>query len=205
VPRTRAKICGITRKQDALDAISAGCDAIGLVFYPPSPRNLTIEQAKEIVDGLPPFITIVGLFVSPDVDFVRRAQVEVGLTCLQFHGDETPAFCEQFDTPWYKAIRVKEDTDLYLASKEFSKASALLLDTYKAGVPGGTGETFNWSLIPDDIDKPIILAGGLDASNVSKAIQQVGPYAVDVSGGVEAEKAIKCDIKMIAFMNEVLK
>jgi len=205
VPRTRAKICGITRIEDALNAIDAGCDAIGLVFYPPSPRNIDIAQAKLIVQQLPPFVSVVGLFVNPEQDFVNRAIREVGLTCLQFHGDESPEFCETFDLSWYKAIRVKEDTNLHECTEIYSNASALLLDTYKAGVPGGTGEVFNWSLIPTELSKPVILAGGLDANNVASAINQVKPYAVDVSGGVEAEKAIKSNEKMIAFMNEVLK
>lgn len=205
MPRTRAKICGITRLEDALNAIDAGCDAIGLVFYPPSPRNIDIDQAKLIVQQLPPFVSVVGLFVNPETGFVNQAIQQVGLTCLQFHGDESPEFCESFDVSWYKAIRVKEDTNLQECTEIYSNASALLLDTYKAGVPGGTGEVFNWSLIPANLSKPVILAGGLDADNVASAINQVKPYAVDVSGGVEAEKAIKSNEKMIAFMNEVLK
>lgn len=205
MPRTRAKICGITRVEDALNAIDAGCDAIGLVFYPPSPRNIDIAQAKLIVQQLPPFVSVVGLFVNPEQNFVNQAIREVGLTCLQFHGDESPEFCESFDLSWYKAIRVKEDTNLHECAEIYSNASALLLDTYKAGVPGGTGEVFNWSLVPTSFSKPVILAGGLDADNVASAINQVKPYAVDVSGGVEAEKAIKSNEKMIAFMNEVLK
>ncbi|MFC3149734.1 phosphoribosylanthranilate isomerase [Litoribrevibacter euphylliae] len=203
--RTRVKICGITRSEDALNAVTAGCDAIGLVFYPPSPRHVSLEQAREIVSSLPPYVSVVGLFVNPDAEFVTKAVDYVGLTCLQFHGDESPEFCNQFETSWYKAIRVQASTNLYDCVKDYQEASALLLDTYKAGVPGGTGETFNWSLIPDDLTKPIILAGGLEPSNVASAIEQVRPYAVDVSGGVEAEKAIKSNEKMIAFVNEVLK
>lgn len=203
--RTRVKICGITRSEDALNAVTAGCDAIGLVFYPPSPRHVSLEQAREIVSSLPPYVSVVGLFVNPDAEFVTKAVDYVGLTCLQFHGDESPEFCNQFETSWYKAIRVQASTNLYDCVKDYQEASALLLDTYKAGVPGGTGETFNWSLIPDDLTKPIILAGGLEPSNVASAIEQVRPYAVDVSGGVEAKKAIKSNEKMIAFVNEVLK
>lgn len=203
--RTRVKICGITRSEDALGAVSAGCDAIGLVFYPPSPRNVSIEQAQQVVANLPPYVTVVGLFVNPDPQMVSDAIEKVGLTCVQFHGDESPEFCNQFNVRWYKAVRVKDDTDLHSYAKSYQNASALLLDTYKAGVPGGTGETFNWSLIPNDLPKPVILAGGLEPSNVAKAVQQVRPYAVDVSGGVEAEKAIKSNDKMIAFVQEVLK
>ncbi|GLQ30936.1 phosphoribosylanthranilate isomerase [Litoribrevibacter albus] len=203
--RTRVKICGITRSEDALGAVSAGCDAIGLVFYPPSPRNVSIEQAQQVVANLPPYVTVVGLFVNPDPQMVSDAIEKVGLTCVQFHGDESPEFCNQFNVRWYKAVRVKDDTDLHSYAKSYENASALLLDTYKAGVPGGTGETFNWSLIPNDLPKPVILAGGLEPSNVAKAVQQVRPYAVDVSGGVEAEKAIKSNDKMIAFVQEVLK
>lgn len=203
--RTRVKICGITRTDDALNAVAAGCDAIGLVFYPPSPRNVSLDQAKEIASSLPPYVTLVGLFVNPEAEFVTKAVNHVGLTCIQFHGDETPEFCNQFNTSWYKAIRVQESTNLHDCVKKYQEASALLLDTYKAGVLGGTGETFNWSLIPSDLTKPIILAGGLEPSNVALAIEQVKPYAVDVSGGVEAKKAIKSNEKMIAFVNEVLK
>jgi phosphoribosylanthranilate isomerase len=191
--------------EDALNAVDAGCDAIGLVFYPPSPRHVSLEQAKQIVAALPPYVTVVGLFVDPEAGFVREAIDTARLTCVQFHGDESADFCDQFSVCWYKAIRVKSDTDLYASVKEYKKASALLLDTYKAGVPGGTGETFNWSLIPDDLTKPVILAGGLEPSNVASAIQQVKPFAVDVSGGVEAKKAIKSKDKMIAFVQEVLK
>ncbi len=203
--RTRAKICGITRYEDACNAIESGCDALGFVFYPPSPRNVDIDHARSITTKLPPFVSVIGLFVDPEPDVVYRAIERAGLSCLQFHGNETPEFCEQFKLPWFKAIRVKNDTDLYQCSKTYKNSSALLLDAYKPGVPGGTGETFNWSLIPSDLPKPIILAGGLNASNVASAIEQVKPYAVDVSGGVEAEKAIKSNDKIIAFMNEVLK
>ncbi|GAA3911105.1 phosphoribosylanthranilate isomerase [Litoribacillus peritrichatus] len=203
--RTRAKICGITRTEDALKAIEFGCDALGFVFYPPSPRFVESAVVGEITSQLPPFVSVVGLFVNAEPDLVRQTIKEAGLTCLQFHGDEPPEYCEQFRLPWFKAIRVKDDTDLYHEAKRYDKASALLLDTYKKGVPGGTGEKFNWSLIPDDLGVPVILAGGLDASNVASAIRQVNPYAVDVSGGVEAQKAVKSNEKMIAFMNEVLK
>jgi phosphoribosylanthranilate isomerase len=203
--RTRVKMCGITRLEDAQAAIAAGCDALGFVFYEPSPRYISVEDAKNIVAKLPPFVTTVALFVDAQASFVQQVIDQVKVNVLQFHGDEPPEYCEQFDVSWYKAIRVKADTDLFIEAQTYSGASALLLDTYKAGVPGGTGETFNWDLIPENFPTPVILAGGLEPSNVASAIDKVKPYAVDVSGGIEASKAIKSNDKMIAFMSEVVR
>lgn len=201
--RVRVKICGITRREDALAAVKSGTDAIGLVFYAPSPRAVTAQQANAITEGLPPFVARVGLFVNASAEEVRAVMEEVHLDMLQFHGDETATFCEQFDVPYMKAIRVKHDTNLLQYAHTYAKASALLLDTYTEGVAGGTGKTFDWQLIPAQMPVPIVLAGGLDAENVSAAVMQVKPYAVDVSGGVEISKGIKDAAKMAAFIQGV--
>ena len=200
--KTRVKICGITRRQDAEFAIENGADALGLVFYPASPRAVTIAQAKEIVAKLPPFINIVALFVNADAEYVQACLKELPIDILQFHGDESAAYCEQFGKTYLKAIRMRDSVDLASVAEEYSSASAILLDSYQAGVPGGTGQVFDWSLI-NKIDKPIILAGGLNIDNVAMAIKQVQPYAVDVSGGVEQSKGIKDHQKISAFMQEV--
>lgn len=201
--RTRVKICGITRPQDAITAVEFGADAIGLVFYAPSPRNVNIEQAAEIVAGLPPFVSKVGLFVNAEPDFIHSVLKRVALDCLQFHGDETAAECEQINMPYYKAIRVKNDTNLLQYASQYQRANALLLDAYSEAAVGGTGQVFDWTLIPANIGKPVVLAGGLNAENVAAAIKQVKPYAVDVSGGVEASKGIKDAAKIAAFMQAV--
>ncbi len=198
--RTRVKICGITREQDALDAIQLGADAVGLVFYPPSPRAVTIEQAAEIVRRLPPFVTVVALFVDASREDITATLDQVRIDLIQFHGNETLADCRGYNRPWIKAVRMRENTDLYAIKKRYPSASALLLDAYQAGKPGGTGAIFDWSRIPIDIAPSIILAGGLSAENIESAIQQVKPYAVDVSGGVEQSKGIKDPNKIAAFM-----
>ncbi|MEY8204505.1 MAG: phosphoribosylanthranilate isomerase [Bermanella sp.] len=200
--RTRAKICGITRAEDAQAVVDAGADAIGLVFYEPSPRAVTLTMAQEIVQAVPAFVTVVALFVNPTVKEVRRVLEGVRIDLLQFHGDETSDFCGQFQRPYIKAIRVRQAADVVASGLRFPDALALLLDSYKPGVPGGTGETFDWSLIPDS-RKPLILAGGLTPNNVAAAITQVQPFAVDVSGGVEAQKGIKDHSKINEFMKEV--
>jgi len=201
--RTRVKICGITRVEDALEVVKSGADAIGLVFYAPSPRNVTIEHAAAIAAAVPAFVSVVGLFVNAEPDFVRDVTSRVKLDLLQFHGEETPEACAQYHLPFIKAIRVKNDTNLVQCAKDFSAAKALLLDTYTEGVAGGTGHVFDWDLIPEDLAKPVILAGGLTAKNVAQAISQVRPYAVDVSGGVEISKGIKDAEKIAAFMQQV--
>jgi len=201
--RTRIKICGITRPEDAQAAIEAGADAIGLVFYAPSPRAVDITQAQKIAAVVPPFVTITALFVDPSAEEVQKVLDSVRIDLIQFHGDEEEHFCEQFNTSYIKAIRVRQTQDVVANSLRFSSALAFLLDSFKAGVPGGTGETFDWSLIPKESSKPIILAGGLTADNIALAIQQVQPFAVDVSGGVEAAKGIKDPSKIQAFINEV--
>ncbi len=201
--RTRVKICGITRVDDAHTAAKLGADAIGLVFYPPSPRAVDISQAQEITSALPPFVTVVALFVNPppeDVEAVLRA---VPVDLLQFHGSEAPQECLRFGRPYIKAVSMRDDVELTRSVREHSSARALLLDSYKAGILGGTGTRFDWSLIPEELGKPIILAGGLTADNVAGAIRRVNPYAVDVSGGVEAGKGIKDAYKLAAFIGEV--
>ena len=201
--RTRVKICGITRVEDAVSAVNAGADAIGLVFYAQSPRCVTAEQAQEIVAAIPPFVSVVGLFVNATKTEIEAVLSKVRLDILQFHGDESAHDCEQIKMPYYKAIRVKPDTNLLQYEVEFSSAKALLLDAHSDVAFGGTGLTFDWSLIPKNLSKPVVLAGGLTADNVASAIQQVQPYAVDVSGGVEMTKGIKDAAKIAAFMRAV--
>ena len=201
--RTRVKICGITRPEDALEAILHGADAIGLVFYPQSPRYVTPLQAAEIVKKIPAFITVVGLFVNAEASEISDILSAVHLDLLQFHGDETPMQCRQFSRPYMKAIRVKSDTNLVQYAADYADAKALLLDAFAEGVPGGTGQVFDWNLIPSNLSVPVVLAGGLNADNVTQAIQKVRPYAVDVSGGGEASKGIKDAAKIAAFMRGV--
>jgi len=199
----RSKICGITRIEDAMAAAEAGADAIGFVFYAKSPRAVDVRQARAIIAELPPFVTTVGLFVNASRCELNEILEVVPLDLLQFHGDETPADCEGYQRPWIKALRVRPGDDLEAACQLYSGARGILLDTYVAGVPGGTGEAFDWSLVPARLSKPIILAGGLSAANVGQAIAQVRPYAVDVSGGVEQAKGIKSAAKIEAFMQAV--
>ena len=199
----RSKICGITRIEDALIAAEAGADAIGLVFYAKSPRAVSIQQARDIVAALPAFVTTVGLFVNASHKELNDVLAGVALDLLQFHGDETPAECESYQRPYIKALRVKPGDDIAQLAAPYAKARGILLDTYVPGVPGGTGAAFDWSLVPSGLPQPVILAGGLSAANVQAAIEQVRPYAVDVSGGVEAGKGIKDAAKIRAFMQAV--
>lgn len=199
----RSKICGITRIEDALSAVEAGADAIGLVFYAKSPRAVTVLQARAIIAALPPFVTTVGLFVDASRCELGEILDAVPLDLLQFHGDETPAGCEGYHRPYIKALRVKPSDDIAAQVALYKNASGVLLDTYVPGIPGGTGEAFDWSLVPQGLNKSVILAGGLTAENVAQAIAQVRPYAVDVSGGVEIAKGIKDAEKIRAFMQAV--
>jgi phosphoribosylanthranilate isomerase len=187
----RSKICGITSVEDALVAAEAGADAIGLVFYAKSPRAVSVQQARAIIAALPAFVTTVGLFVNASRCELNETLDAVSLDMLQFHGDETPADCEGYHRPWYKALRVRAGDDIRGQAARYVGASAILLDTFVAGIPGGTGAVFDWSLIPADLPKPLILAGGLTPQNVQQAIAQVRPFAVDVSGGVELRKGVK--------------
>ncbi len=199
----RSKICGITSIEDALAAADAGADAIGLVFYSKSPRAVDIHQARRIIAALPPFVTTVGLFVNASRCELTEILEAVPLDVLQFHGDEAPQACSGFHRPWYKALRVGAGEDLSAQIAQYSGASAILLDTFVAGVPGGTGQVFDWASIPSDINKPLILAGGLTVENVADAVRQVRPYAVDVSGGVEAAKGIKDAERVREFVRRV--
>jgi phosphoribosylanthranilate isomerase len=207
----RVKICGITRLEDVLTVAKSGADAIGLVFYEKSPRHVSIEKAAQLASALPPFVTVVGLFVNASAKAVRETLDSVSLDVLQFHGDETPEFCEQFHKPYLKAIRVKPGVDLLQCAALFHSAQGLLLDAHVEGVPGGTGAVFDWTLIPANLPLPLILSGGLDVENVAAAIRQVRPYAVDVSSGVEAGrgintlKGIKDAAKIARFMHEVMR
>jgi len=187
----RVKICGITRLQDLHAACEAGADALGFVFYEKSPRHVSIATAAALVRDLPPFVQSVGLFVNAEPAFIEAVLQAVPLDLLQFHGDETPADCMRHGRPYIKAVRVTPSTDLLKCAADFETARGLLLDAYVPGVPGGTGERFDWSLIPPDLPKPVILSGGLTPANVADAVAQVRPWAVDVSSGVEAAKGIK--------------
>ncbi|MFW3614420.1 phosphoribosylanthranilate isomerase [Billgrantia antri] len=195
--RTRIKFCGMTREQDVADAVAAGADALGFVLWPGSKRCVGEERLAALAAQVPAFVTRVGLFVDQDAELIARCAEHLDL--LQFHGDETPAFCSGFGRPWIKALRMREDLDLHAAAAAYEGAQALLLDAYRPGVPGGTGETFDWSRIPANLAKPVILAGGLSADNVADAIERVRPFAVDVSGGVEAEPGCKDPRLLSAF------
>lgn len=203
--RIRVKFCGITRPEDAAAAAAAGADAIGLVFHPASARAVTPEQARRVVEALPPLVTVVGLFVDAPRERIEAALDAVHLDLLQFHGDECPADCRRFGVPFIKAVRMRPGVDVAAYTRTYPQARAMLLDAYRPGVAGGTGATFDWSRIPESLDRPVILAGGLAPSNVAEAIRTVRPYAVDVSGGVEAAKGIKDPAKMAAFMSEVMR
>lgn len=201
--RTRVKFCGMTRVEDALAAAQLGADAIGLIFYAPSPRAVTVEQARAVVDALPPFVTTVGVFVEPSPDELRSVLASVKLDMLQFHGEEDPDLCAGAGRPWIKAVGMREGADPRAAARRYPGARALLLDTFSARHKGGTGRAFDWSLVPGDLGKPLLLAGGLDAGNVADAIRAVGPYAVDANGGVESAPGVKDADKMREFMKEV--
>lgn len=200
--RTRVKFCGFTRVEDAVIAAGLGVDAIGLVFYPPSPRNVSIEQAAAIVKALPAFVSVVGLFVDAEPDFITQVLQQVSIDCLQFHGEESPAACRLYGKPYIKAIRMKADTNLSELAGEYADAAGLLLDAYHPGMQGGTGSGFDWELIKNLGKLPIILAGGLSPDNAELAVQQVRPYALDVSSGVETEKGIKNAAKMAEFIKK---
>ncbi|BBO20355.1 MAG: N-(5'-phosphoribosyl)anthranilate isomerase [Rhodocyclaceae bacterium] len=199
MPRTRIKICGITRPEDARAAVELGADALGLVFNEPSPRHVSLEQAWEIARVVPPFVTLVGLFVNETKLTVRRVMEAVPIQLLQFHGDEEESFCRSFHAPYIKAARVRPGLDLVKYAESYPTAQGLLLDAYVEGYGGG-GKTFDWSLIPPSLPLPVILSGGLEAGNVAEAVHAVRPWAVDVSSGVEAAKGIKDAGKIAAFI-----
>lgn len=202
--RTRIKICGITRSEDLSAAVAAGADAVGFVFYPLSPRYVRIETAARLARETPPFVTRVGLFVNADAGFVKEILATVAIDLLQFHGDEEAHYCEQFCRPYIKAARVKPGIDLLECARAYPTAQGLLLDAWSSAY-GGTGQTFDWSLIPPNLPLPLILSGGLNAENVREAVESVRPWAVDVSSGVEISKGIKDAAKIAAFIAAVRK
>lgn len=200
--RTRVKICGITRPEDAVAAAGAGADAIGLVFYPPSPRFISIRRAVEIRDALPPFVQTVALFVNAGRREIEEVLEGVRPSVLQFHGEETPAFCAGFDVPWLKACRMKPGVDLLEYFRSYPGAAGWLADAFVEGY-GGAGQSFDWSLVPAERERPLVLSGGLTKDNVAEAIRRVRPWAVDVSSGVESAKGVKDAAKIAAFIQEV--
>ncbi len=189
--RTRVKICGIRRLDDALAAVEAGADALGFVFYEKSPRAISARQAADIIAKLPAFVSTVGLFVNASNEQLREVLHSCSLDLLQFHGDETAEFCESVGHPYLRALRMRDGIDVAAEASRYSGARAILLDSYKPGVPGGTGETFDWQKIPTRRNFPLLLAGGLNSDNVGEAIASCRPWAVDVSGGVELQPGIK--------------
>jgi phosphoribosylanthranilate isomerase len=200
--RTRIKICGMTRPEDVQAAARAGADAIGLVFYPPSPRFLSLDRARQLASEVPPFVSTVALFVNPGEAEVAAVLERVRPAMLQFHGEESPAFCARFGVPYVKACRVKPGVDLLEYLRPFSGAAGWLLDSHVEEY-GGVGESFDWSLIPAERSRPIVLSGGLTRENVREAVRRVRPWAVDVSSGVESAKGIKDAAKIAAFIAEV--
>lgn len=203
IVRTRVKICGITRPEDGVRAAALGADAVGLVFYPRSPRAVTVGQAREIATALPPFVARVGLFVDAAVAEVEAVLEQLPLDLLQFHGEEPEAYCVQFGRPYLKAVRVHPQRDVVAYMDAYPSAAGFLLDAYHPAVPGGSGERFDWSRVPAQRPAPIVLAGGLHPGNVADAVRQVRPFAVDVSSGVEAAKGIKDPAKMMEFIRGV--
>ncbi len=201
--RTRVKICGITRVEDALAAAQAGADAVGLVFASDSPRRVDLAQAAAVSGALPPYVTVVGLFVDATPETVHEALRRVPLDLLQFHGNETPDYCRAFSRPYVKTIHMTPDVNLHAEDSRYADAAGLLLDTYSPAAAGGTGAVFDWGLIPSDLKRPLILAGGLTPANVAEAVRRVRPYAVDVSSGVESAKGIKDAAKISAFIRAV--
>ena len=202
--RTRVKICGFTCVEDAVNAAYLGVDAVGLVFYPPSPRHVEIAQAVEIAKALPAFTSTVALFVDADEQQIRRVLDQVAVDFIQFHGDEPAQDCRLYQKPYIKAIRMHPGVDVTALADQYYDASGLLLDAYHPSAKGGTGSQFNWNMIPKDCALPVILAGGLETGNVKQAVSLVRPYALDVSSGVEKNKGIKDANKMAAFLTEVL-
>ncbi|MCL7931103.1 phosphoribosylanthranilate isomerase [Halomonas llamarensis] len=201
IKRTRIKFCGLTRADDIASAVSLGVDAIGFVMWPQSKRSISVERLAELAATVPAFVTRVGLFVDQPTSLIERCAPHLDL--LQFHGDEPPEACQGYAMAWMKALRMRDGLDLHREADRYHEASALLLDAYRPGVPGGTGETFDWSRIPANLAKPVILAGGLTSGNIGAAITHVAPYAVDVSGGIEASPGAKSAAKMQAFVQAV--
>jgi phosphoribosylanthranilate isomerase len=197
---TRIKVCGLTEVTQARDAAWLGVDAIGLVFFEKSPRHVSLKRARDIAMALPPFVATVGLFVNETADNIRRICAEVPLQILQFHGDETPQMCRQFGLPYLKAVRVNEQTNILALCEAYHDACGLLCDTWVEGVVGGTGQTFNWRCLPEELPLPLVLSGGLHAGNVAQAIKITRPWAVDVSSGVESAPGQKDRQKIAQFI-----
>lgn len=200
---TRTKLCGITSVNDAKAAVDAGADAIGLVFYAKSSRYVSLAAAADIAQAVGPFVTVTGLFVNAPAEQVWRTLRRVPLHLLQFHGDESARYCEQFARPYIKAVRMKPNVDVTAACREHPKAVGVLLDAYRPGVPGGTGDRFDWQRIPEALPLPLVLAGGLNPDNVAEAVAQTQPYAVDVSGGIEQSPGVKSHEAIRAFVSRV--
>lgn len=201
--RVRVKICGITRPEDAIAAVQYGADAIGFILWSQSERYIAPAAVRRIVKLMPPFVHAVGVYVNPDKSWVEESCSAAGLSMLQFHGDESPEFCAQFCLPYIKAVRVRAGLDLVQYAQQYEHAQGLLLDTYTAGKPGGTGQVFDWKLIPATMPLPWILSGGIHPGNIADAIKQTRPLAIDVSSGVESAKGIKDITKISAFMQGV--
>ena len=201
--RTRVKICGIREPMHARLAAEAGADAVGMVFHAPSPRAVDFAQAERIVAAVPAFVAAVGLFVDAPESEVRAVLARVRLDLLQFHGDESPEFCERFGVPYLRAVRMGPGADSLEYARRFPRAKALLADAYSPGEPGGTGLTFDWAEIPRGLPIPLVLSGGLNAANVGRAVREVRPWAVDVSSGVEASRGVKDPRKIVEFIRSV--
>lgn len=201
--RTRIKICGMTHRDDALHAVNCGADAIGLIFVEKSPRYVSLTEARFIAESLPPFVSVVGLFMDAPAEKVQEALRVLPISLLQFHGDESPKYCDQFEMPYIKVLRMREDVNVVAFAQQYPNAAGILLDTYHKEQGGGTGQTFDWKRIPQDMPLPVILAGGLNPDNVADAVEQVRPYAVDVSSGVESAPAVKDHQKIEKFIKEV--
>ena len=202
-PRTRIKICGITRIEDGIEAVRLGVDAIGLVFYEKSPRHVSLQQAQDICEALPPFATVVSLFLNPAETQVQQVLDALPIDLLQFHGSETADFCRQFDRPYIKAIGMDGEHDCGELMAAYPDSRGFLLDSHKIGAAGGTGEAFNWLSIPEAYRQSIILAGGLNPDNIARAVREVRPFAVDLSSGVESSPGIKDAARMAQLIHEV--
>jgi len=198
--RTRIKICGMTRQSDALHAVEAGADALGFVFWQPSKRYISPDKAARMIDCVSAYVTTVAVFVDPSSAEVCSVLDHTAIDSLQFHGQETAAFCQQFGRPYVKALAMREGQDVAEYCRRYPQAAGVLLDTYRAGMPGGTGESFQWQVIPADLPRPVILAGGLTPQNIAHAIRTVRPYAVDVSSGVESAPGHKESAKLQALV-----
>ena len=201
--RTRVKICGITRPEHARAAAEAGADAIGLMFYEPSPRYVSRDRARAVCEALPPLVSVVGVFVNPSPREIEAVVEDLPVDLLQLHGEEPPELCTGAGRPYVKAVRVRTRDDIVEAAARYTGARALLLDAHHDALWGGTGSSFDWNVVPDGVSRPIVLAGGLTPENVAGAIRAVRPFAVDVSGGVESAPGEKDARRMERFMKEV--